>query len=483
MMMNRRLILAMITILATGCGDARGANTVEPTLGTVLQTATAPAPPVAKVAAVDDLEVAFKRAIQGVGPSVVSIYTSKTLDVRGAMPGRDPFGWFGPGLPDRLEQQGLGSGFVLDREGHVVTNSHVVADAQDVRVKLADGRERTATVVGTDPATDLAVLKIDADGVAPVELGTSDKLEVGDWVLAIGSPFGLSQTVSAGIVSAVGRASLGIVDYEDFIQTDAAVNPGNSGGPLVDLDGRVVGINTAIASRTGANSGVAFAVPIDLAKSIVDQLRTDGRVSRGQLGVVISPLDEDLAASFDYTGKGVLVQDVKPGSAAAKAGIAAGDIIVELGGEPVEEMAQFRMAIARSAPGSRVQLVVWRNGQRRAMEVGLDASDGGSVARPSSAAPTMLGLRLSDATPQLRAQLQLPEDDAVVITEVAPGSTAAKAGIVRGDVLERIGDEPVRSAAEAAAKLRERADDGVRVRVRRGDAGRFVWLKTPADGR
>jgi serine protease Do len=473
----------MITILALGCADARGADTTLPIPGAVPQTTDAPAPPVAKLAAVADLEVAFKQAIRGVGPSVVSISTSKTVDLRGAMPGRDPFDWFGPGVPDRLEQQGLGSGFVIDREGHVVTNNHVVAGAQDVRVKLADGRERSATVVGTDPATDLAVLKIDADGVSPVELGSSDKLEVGDWVLAIGSPFGLSQTVSAGIVSAIGRASLGIVDYEDFIQTDAAVNPGNSGGPLVDLDGRVVGINTAIASRTGANSGVAFAVPIDLAKGIIDQLRDDGRVSRGQLGVVISALHDELAASFDYSGKGVLVQDVKAGSAAAKAGIVAGDIIVELGGKPVEEVAQFRMAIARAAPGTRVQLVVWRDGARRTIDVGLDGTDGSSVARASTSAPAMLGLRLSDATPQLRAQLELSHDDAVVITEVAPGSIAAKAGITRGDVLERIGDEPVGSASEAAAKLREHADEGVRVRVRRGDAGRFVWLKTPTDGR
>ncbi|HWB79182.1 MAG TPA: Do family serine endopeptidase [Nannocystaceae bacterium] len=467
--------------LALGCSGARGAESVEPMLGGMTASADeTPAPPSAKVAAIDDLEVAFKHAIKDVGPSVVSIYTSKSVDLRGAMPMRDPFDRFGRGLPDRLDQQGLGSGVVIDRDGHVLTNNHVVAGAENVRVKLADGSERAGTIVGTDPATDLALLKIDGESLAPAELGSSDKLEVGDWVLAIGSPFGLSQTVSAGIVSAVGRASLGIVDYEDFIQTDAAVNPGNSGGPLVDLDGRVVGINTAIASRTGANNGVAFAVPIDLAKHIVDQLRTRGKVSRGQLGVVISELSDELAASFDYAGKGILVQDVKPGSAAAKAGITAGDIVVELAGKPVDDVARFRMEIARTTPGTDVALVLWRDGKRRALELQLDALETGGVEKRnvSAAMPTMLGLRLSDVTPQLRERLQLSADAAVVITDVAPGSIAARAGIAPGDTLERVGDEPVRSASAAVELLREHADEGVRVRVRHGESGRFVWLKT-----
>ncbi|HET6583589.1 MAG TPA: trypsin-like peptidase domain-containing protein, partial [Nannocystaceae bacterium] len=370
-MTKRRYTVALA--LALGCVPNHG-RVVERAFTDPLPVSAAPPPVTATQEAVEDLQVAFKQAIARVGPSVVSIYSTKTV-VRPAMPFGglfgEPFGGPFGGAPGEFQQQGLGSGFVIDRDGHVLTNDHVVSGAQEIRVKLADGRERLATVVGTDPSTDLALLKIDGEGLAPLELGASETLEVGDWVLAIGSPFGLSQTVSAGIVSAVGRANMGITDYEDFIQTDAAVNPGNSGGPLVDLGGRVVGINTAIASSNGANNGVAFAVPIDLAKSIVEQLRTKGKVSRGQLGVVISELGPELAKTFDYEGKGVLVQDVKPNSPAAKAGLEDGDIVVALDGKPTEDAARFRMQIARTAPGTSVKLDVRRHGATKTITVEL----------------------------------------------------------------------------------------------------------------
>src|SRR5690606_36748636 len=245
----------------------------------------------------------------------------------------------------------------IDAAGHILTNNHVVESADEIKVKFSDDREVTAKVVGTDPPTDLALLKIDDPRVTPVALGDSDHLEVGDWVLAIGNPFGLPQTVSAGIVSAVGRANVGIVDYEDFIQTDAAVNPGNSGGPLVDLQGRVVGINTAIASRTGGNNGIAFAIPINMSKDVVEQLLARGSVTRGHIGIIISDLDPEMAKTFEYTGsKGILVQDVAPDSPASQAGLRGGDIITSLDGQPVTALARFRAEIAKKAPGTAVKL-------------------------------------------------------------------------------------------------------------------------------
>jgi serine protease Do len=314
--------------------------------------------------AVDDLEVAFKRAVARAGPAVVSIYTSKTVRMRSSP---FPFELFDPhGQGQEFTQRGLGSGFIFDEAGHVLTNYHVIAGADEILLQLADDREFKAELLASDPPTDLALLQIDAEQLGeldPVELGDSDVLEVGDWVVAIGIPYGLSQTVSVGIVSAKGRANIGILDFEDFIQTDAAINPGNSGGPLVDLDGRVIAISTAIASRGGGSEGIAFAIPINMAKAIVDQLLDTGKVARGSLGVVISPLTDE---------PGVLVQDVIDGSAAARAGIHARDVIRELDGEPVTDVTQFRATIAGKRPGSKVTLGIWRDGQARELAATLD---------------------------------------------------------------------------------------------------------------
>lgn len=467
-------VLALTSAVVLGCARSENSE-VEPTA----EPASVAEPrETASVAAVTDLEAAFKGAIRRVGPAVVSIYSTKTVDLRHrGFPQRDPFfERFVPGRPGQMEQRGLGSGFVIDAEGHVLTNNHVVDGAHDIRVKLADGRELEAEVIGTDPPTDLALLKIEGRDLAPVELGESGRLEVGDWVLAIGSPFGLSQTVSAGIVSAVGRANVGILDYEDFIQTDAAVNLGNSGGPLVDLGGRVVGINTAIASAGGGSNGIAFAVPVDMAKAVVEQLRSNGKVSRGQLGIVISELTPQLAETFDYEGEGLLVQDVRKGGAADEAGMDEGDIVTALDGQPVTDVARFRNAIARTAPGKKVRLEVWRDGSTRTMQVELDAVESGAVPGRPVSTPAQLGLVLEDATPPQREHLGLGTGSAIVITRVEPGSVAAKAGIAAGDVLERIGDEHPRDADSAAKRLQSIAGP-IRLRLRRGDAGRFVVLE------
>jgi serine protease Do len=334
-------------------------------------------------------------------------------------------------------------------------------------------------VVGTDPPTDLALLKVDAEGLDPIELGDSESLEVGDWVLAIGNPFGLARTVSAGIVSAKGRANMGIVDYEDFIQTDAAVNPGNSGGPLVDLQGRVVGINTAIASNGGGNVGVAFAIPIDMAKEIVDHLRKEGKVVRGQLGILVGELSRELAHSFGFEGEeGILVQDVVEDGAAKLAGMRSGDILVALDGEAVGSVAEFRRNIASKPPGTSVELKLWRDGSEETMTAQLGEAK--AAAPPAPVRPETsprLGLQLEDATSELRKRLGL-DARAVVIVEVAPGSPAAMADIRPGDVLEQIGDHEVENATEGAKLLRDAdLDKGVRLRVGRDGKGRYLVLK------
>jgi len=456
------------------------------------------APPLHRVAvttdAIEDLQEAIKTAIAKAGPSVVSVYSSKTVSMRrpqGPM-FEDPRFDFFFGLPEQLprefRQQGLGSGFIIDAEGYILTNSHVVEGADEIKVELADDREFDAKLVGIDPPTDLAVLEIEADGLQAVELGDSDALEVGDWVLAIGNPFGLPQTVSSGIVSAKGRANMGIVDYENFIQTDAAVNPGNSGGPLVDLQGRVVGINTAIASRSGGNDGIAFAIPIDMAKNVIDQLRGQGKVVRGHLGVLISELSPELAESFAFEGKrGLLVQDVTAGSAAEQAGLRPGDIVTQLDGQPVATVSAFRNAVARKQPGASVQLELWREGKAQTVSVKLgevpgaaDAAASGDTGDTTKGAPPKLGLGLQDITPQLRQRLGLEAGEGgVVITTVKPGSPAASAGLAPGDVLQAVDGTTVESTRQAQQLLRG-ADlaKGVRLRVSRRGTGRFVFLQT-----
>jgi len=476
--MNFPSMLTLLALLGLSCSTANGQTTAEPAQPNTATPAPAPVVPHAQVShrAIEDLQGALKQSIAKVGPAVVTVFSSKTVKQRG-MPGT-PFDFCfdpRPSGPREFKQEGMGSGFVIDAAGHILTNNHVVESADEIKVKFSDDREVTAKVVGTDPPTDLALLKIDDPRVTPVALGDSDHLEVGDWVLAIGNPFGLPQTVSAGIVSAVGRANVGIVDYEDFIQTDAAVNPGNSGGPLVDLQGRVVGINTAIASRTGGNNGIAFAIPINMAKDVVEQLLARGSVTRGHIGIIISDLDPEMAKTFEYTGsKGILVQDVAPDSPASQAGLRGGDIITSLDGQPVTALARFRAEIAKKAPGTAVKLGVWRDKKAIVVDVKL-----GSLNRPTPGAPPpQVGVQLRDVTPPIAQQLGLERAEGVVITEVEPGSPAAAAGLQPGDLLEQIGKDRVRNAKDAVEKLKSvDLKAGVRLRIRRGDTGQYVLLK------
>ncbi len=408
------------------------------------------------------------------------------------------FGPGGPGVPGGPggqgrggpRVQGQGSGFLVSAEGHILTNNHVVEGADKVSVKLLDGRTLEAGIVGTDPHSDVAVLRL--QGKVPtdlpiVELGDSDHLEVGEWVLAVGNPFGLSHTVTAGIVSALGRNRVGITDYEDFIQTDAAINPGNSGGPLLDLDGRVVGINTAIFSRSGGYMGIGFSIPINMAKAVYRQILETGSVRRGFLGLAIQDLTPGLAKAFELPNdrKGILVGSVEEGSAAHKAGIEAGDVLLELDGTPITDTGDFRNRVALKPPGTKVSLVVLRDGARRDLVAILgerthEARGGRGPAQTD--ALRRLGLALEDGSPDLRRRFGLGETSGVVVSEVTPGSVAAEAGIEPGNLVREVDRRPVRSAAEAAQRVSASLEDGrVLLLVQEGRMARYVVLEAPPE--
>ncbi len=313
-----------------------------------------------------------------VTPSVVNISTSRTVQMGNPLYpfSRDPFFRQFFGVPDnepryrKFKQQSLGSGVIASADGHILTNNHVVAGAQEITVVLANKNTYKGRVVGTDPRSDIAVIKIDASGLPAISFGNSDSLRPGAMVLAIGSPFGLAQTVTMGIVSAVGRVNVGIEDYEDFIQTDAAINPGNSGGALVDMNGELIGINTAIFSQTGGYMGVGFAIPSNMAKNVMESLMKTGKVERGWIGVSVQDLTSDLAAQFGVPmNEGALVAEVVKGGPAYKAGLKQGDVIVEFGGKPVEDAGQLRNLAGFSAVGSNVRLVIIRNKKKESVDV------------------------------------------------------------------------------------------------------------------
>ena len=452
----------------------------------------------AAVSQLQDFSVAFRQVAKSIRPSVVSVSSVTRVrpkSSRGARPdmpeefrdffGEDPFDRFFDFRAPRegLEQQGLGTGVIVTSDGCIVTNNHVVRGADEVTVTLFDERSLKAQVVGTDAKTDLAVLRVDAKGLTPAVFGDSDKTEVGDWVLAIGSPFGLDQTVTAGIVSAKGR-HMRLAEYEDFIQTDAAINPGNSGGPLVNLQGQVVGINTAIASRTGGYMGVGFAIPSKMVTMVKDAILQHGRVQRGRLGALIQNLDEDLAKSFGYASTtGVLVGDVVKGSPAEKAGLKTGDIIEKFNGQPASNANQLRNLVAATPPQSRSEVVVFRDGQHKTLtlvvgEVDDEARDATDTKRGEASAN--LGATVQALTPELARQLGYERDQqGVVITDVEPGSVAARAGLRSKDVVVNVGGKPIHGVQDFQKALdKSDVSNGIRLQVKREGAQLFVFLKT-----
>jgi serine protease Do len=389
-----------------------------------------------------------------------------------------------PGAPTMA----AGTGFIFDQDGYIATNNHVVADAGKVTVTMYDGRELTATVVGTDPDTDLAVLKVDSDKPLPyVEFADSDAVRVGDPVIAIGNPFGLGDSVTAGIVSAEHRV-IGAGRFDDFMQIDAPINRGNSGGPTFDLEGKVIGINTAIHSPTGGNVGIGFAIPSNLASEIIADLRDDGEVDRGWLGVHIQDVDEDLAATLDLDGpKGALVAQVTPDSPAAAAGLEQGDVILSYNGQPIKELRDLTKMVADTDPGSDAKLTLWRDGHEMSLGVeigqlpGEDKVMAATEQQPADEGGPKLGVALAKLTPEARQSLDLPADlDGAVVTEVQPGSAAAEKGLQRGDVIVEADHQKVtepKTVADAVRAAAERGDQSILLLVKREGQDRFVAVR------
>jgi serine protease Do len=426
----------------------------------------------------------FSALAEQVGPAVVNIQVEKTGGATGMRPQfhGNPFGderfkeFFGRGQePEQRRQAGLGTGFIIDKTGLIITNNHVVEDADTIKVKLKDEREFDAKVVGRDPQTDLALIKIDAKGELPVaSLGRSAELKVGEWVLAVGSPFGLEQTVTAGIVSAKGRA-IGSGPYDDFIQTDASINPGNSGGPLVNLNGEVVGINTAIIAQ---GQGIGFAIPIDMATKIVAQLKDNGEVTRGWLGVNIQDLKGELADYYGAKGgEGVLVTEVVPGNPAEKAGIKAKDIITAVDGEKVRTSRELTAKAATLPVGETTKITVVRDGKERTVDVQVakrpvTVADAGN---PPVEKEGEYGLQVTDLTPEMARRLKTNRDGGVVVVGVRPDSKAAKAGLQQGDLILEVDRQNVSSTGELKQLLaKHTGGGGIALLVQRANAGMMV---------
>lgn len=382
---------------------------------------------------------------------------------------------------------GQGSGFVFSaKKGfllgktYILTNNHVVQDAEKILVKFQDGTEFEAKITGRDPKSDIAVLEIKSSGLPPLSFSDSSQLEVGEWVVAIGNPFGLSHTLTVGVVSAKGRTSVGINDYEDFIQTDAAVNPGNSGGPLVNLDGKVVGINTAIFSRSGGYMGVSFAIPSNLAKEIANQLIENGEVSRGFLGIIIQQITAELAKSFNVKpGHGIIVSQVSENSPAEKAGLRQGDIIIKFRGKTVEEVGRFRNQVALTSPGSREQLTILRDGKQKKLNITigrLSEDNKLAAADPSSQSTEEIGISVQTLTPQLAKQFNAKPGEGVVVTEVQPGSIASMGGIKTGMVILQVNNKPVNNAATFKRAIENNNEKRVLLLTRNGNVQQFFAL-------
>jgi len=386
--------------------------------------------------------------------------------------------FFGP-MPKRpFTERSLGSGFIISKDGIILTNNHVIANADEIIVKLSDDSEHKAEVIGRDPKTDIAVIKIDAPDLEPVNLGNSEALKVGEWVVAIGNPFGLSHTVTAGIVSAKGRF-IGQGSYDQFIQTDVAINPGNSGGPLINLRGQVVGINTAIFSRSGGNIGIGFAIPVDLAKELLPQLEEKGKVTRGWLGVLIQKVTSDIAESLGLEeAKGALVADVMDEGPAKEAGIQVGDVIVQFDGHAVNDSNELPFLVARTSVGKSVELVVIRGGKQETLGVTIAELTDESTEEAKTEQDS-LGLTVQPLTPEIAESLGLDANsEGVVVAGIEPGSTAEEAGMQRGDVILEVNRTPVtdlQSYRKAAGGV-EKGKTALLL-VRRGANTIFIPLK------
>jgi len=479
----------------------------------------------------------FAPVVKRVAPSVVTIYSTKTVEnrFRNSPLFDDPFfrrffggdgqddqengddatpppprggrrggrgggggggGRGGRGGGRQFQEQSLGSGVIVSSDGYILSNNHVVEGADEVKVSLGEGHaDLVAKVIGTDPPTDISVLKVDAKDLAPITITDSGNLQVGDTVLAVGNPFGVGQTVTAGIVSAVGRGGFGIVDYEDFIQTDASINPGNSGGALVDVEGRLVGVNTAIISGTGGNMGIGFAVPANMARSVMDRIIKDGRVVRGFLGVSIQPVTPELAQMFNLPNQsGALVGEVRSKTPAEKAGLEAGDVIVDFNGQKVNDSRHLRLMVSQTPPGTKVNLRLLRqdNKSEKISEISKTATlselpaeglamrnnrNNNQDATPNQS-EVLEGLGVSDIDNSARSQYKIPDDiRGALVTEVSPDSAAFEAGLRPGDVILEINRQAVRDADAAIEASKKVKNNRVLLRVWSRGGTRFVVVE------
>jgi serine protease Do len=434
----------------------------------------------------------FAELAEHLKPAVVNISTTQVMKgQRRSMPRmpfpnpfgeRDPFEefferFFGGENPQReFRRRSLGSGFILNREGYIVTNNHVVENASDIKVSLSDKEEYDAKVIGRDPKTDVALIKIEAKKDLPAaSLGDSDRLRVGEWVMAIGNPFGLGHTVTTGIVSAKGRI-IGAGPYDNFIQTDASINPGNSGGPLFNMNGEVVGINTAIIA-TG--QGIGFAIPINVAKELLVSLREKGRVVRGWLGVQVQRITPDLAKSFGLEReRGALVADVMPDTPAAKAGIERGDVIIEFNGRKIEEMNDLPRAVASTPPNTDVSIKLLRKGQEKTVQVRVAELKEERVAEGGGTLEENLGMTVQELTPEIARNLGMSETKGVVVTNVEDGSPADEAGVQRGDVVLEVNQKKIQTVQDYRAAIsRVGGADSLLLLIRRGNNVLYVAMK------
>ncbi len=385
-------------------------------------------------------------------------------------------------MPQRDQKRtSLGSGVIITKDGYIITNNHVVENADSINVRLTDFEEYDAKIIGRDPKTDIALIKIEPKADLPyVELGDSEKLRVGDWVMAIGNPFGFEQTVTAGIVSGKGR-SLGSGPYENFIQTDASINPGNSGGPLFNMDGRMVGINTAIYSRSGGNIGIGFAIPVNMAKFVIEQLKTSGKVTRGWLGVMIQHVTPELADQFKLDRPmGALVGEVTPDSPAEKGGIKQGDVIVAFNGKEVTQMSMLPALVAQTPVGSKADITLFRNGKKKDVTVTIaKLEEDETVFSGSPAEPQQnLGMTVQEITPDIAKSLGLEDTSGVLVANVEPDSPAYEAGVRRGDIILEVSQKPITDLAsyKEALKATDGADS-VLLLLKRDNHTRFVAVK------